>query len=117
MVAFSEKFLAVHSAEPMLVYPSLFDSIEGDSSNSGYSSKHEMSTTNDTYDDSAWTLKRKRKCDAMSDESLFHSSLRTIQVILGTPAFTRFQPPMKLRHSNIKGKLMQCVVNLTSMIH
>lgn len=74
MVALSEKFLAVHSVETMLFYPSLFDSIEGNSSNSGYYSEHEMSTTNDTYDDSAWTLKRKRKSDAMSDESLFHSS-------------------------------------------
>jgi hypothetical protein len=73
MLALSEKFSAVHSVETMLVYPSLFDSIEVDSSNSGYSSKHEMSTTNDTCD-SAWTLKRKRKSDAMSDESIFHTS-------------------------------------------
>ena len=73
ILALSEKFSAVHSVETMLVYPSLFDSIEDDSSNSGYSSKHEMSTTNDTYD-SAWMLKRKRKSDEMSDESLFYSS-------------------------------------------
>ena len=73
MLALSEKYSVVHSAETMLVYPSLFDSIEDDSSNSGYSSKHELSTTNDTSD-STWTLKRKRKSDAMSDVSLFDSS-------------------------------------------
>ncbi len=58
MLALSEHYSAVHSVETMLVYPSLFDSIENDSSNSGYSSKHEVSTTNDTFD-SAWTLDQK----------------------------------------------------------
>ena len=73
MLALSEKYSRLHSAETILVYPSLFDSIEDDSSNSGYSSKHEMSMTNDTSD-SAWTLEQKRKSDAMSDVSLFDSS-------------------------------------------
>ena len=68
MFALSEKYSTLHSAETILVYPSLFDSIQDDSS------KHELSTTNNTFD-SNWTLKQKRKSDAISDGSLFDSSM------------------------------------------
>ncbi len=57
MLALSEKYSTLHSAETTWMYPSLFDSIEDDSSNSGYSNKHEMSTTNDTSD-SNWTQEK-----------------------------------------------------------
>ena len=69
MLALSEKYLLVHSKDTIVVYPSLFDSIKDDSSNSGYSSKQLTSMSNDTSD-SDWTLSHKRKADAISGESV-----------------------------------------------
>jgi hypothetical protein len=69
MLALSEKYSLVHSKDTIVVYPSLFDSIKDDSSNSGYSSKQLTSTSNDTSD-SDWTLSHKRKADAISGESV-----------------------------------------------
>jgi hypothetical protein len=58
MLALSEKYASECCMNSLVVYPSLFHSINDDSSESGYSSDQGFSSTNDTAD-SDWQLSEK----------------------------------------------------------
>ncbi len=58
MLALSEKYASECCMNSLVVYPSLFHSINDNSSESGYSSDHVFSSTDDTAD-SDWQLSEK----------------------------------------------------------
>jgi hypothetical protein len=68
MLALSEKYSSDDSNDTLVVHPSLFDLIEDNSSESGYSSKQVSSTSNDCSD-SDWQLSQIKNAHAISGES------------------------------------------------
>jgi hypothetical protein len=67
MLALSQKYSSECFDDPLAVYPSLFDSINDDSSESGYTSSQLTSPTIDTAD-SDWQLSRKKTCRTRSSQ-------------------------------------------------
>jgi hypothetical protein len=68
MLTLSEKYSSDDSNDTLVVHPSLFDSIEEDSSESGYSSKQVSSMANDSSG-SDWQLCQIKNAHARSGES------------------------------------------------
>jgi hypothetical protein len=68
MQALSEKYSSDDIKDTLVVHPSPFDSIKDNSSESGYSSKHVSSSSNDSSD-SDWQVSQIKNACARSGES------------------------------------------------